>query len=191
MKTQLRWMAAAAFAVGTAMAVDLPQADVSKGEIKKETSPTVNLAKSQLDKFDEAFIQKAAQAGMTEVKLGELASTKASAAEVKEFGQMMVRDHGKANQELTQLAEKKGVALAAELEDKHQSTLDRLGKLSGGEFDKAYASQMVTDHQMAVSAFEKASQSAKDTDLKNFASKTLPTLQSHLEHAQGLMKSKL
>jgi putative membrane protein len=190
MKTQLTWMAAAVVAVGTAVAVDLPQGEVSKGEITKETSPTVNLAKSQLDKQDEAFIQKAAQSGLTEAKLGELASQKASAAEVKEFGQMMVRDHGKANQELNQLAETKGVALAAELDDKNQSTLDRLGKLSAEEFDKAYASQMVIDHRMAVLEFEKASKSAKDTDLKNFASKTLPTLQSHLEHAQGLMKAK-
>ena len=190
MKTQLTWMAAAVLAVGTAMALEPPKGNVSKSEITKDISPKVNLAKSQLDKLDEAFIQKAALSGLAEVKLGELASTKASAAEIKEFGQMMVRDHGKANQELTQLAETKGVALAAELDDQHQSTLDRLGKLSGDEFDKAYANQMVTDHKMAVSAFEKASQSAKDSDLKSFASKTLPTLQSHLEHAQGLIKSK-
>ena len=190
MKKQLTWMVTALFAVGTAVAAEPAKGESTKEEVSKTAPASANAPKSQLDKQDEAFIQKAAQSGIAEVRLGELASQKAAAAEVKEFGQMMVRDHGKANQELNQLAAAKGVALSTELDPKHQSTLDRFEKLSGEEFDKAYSSEMVTDHKKAISDFEKASKSAKDDDVKSFASKTLPHLQMHLEHAQGLKKQK-
>jgi putative membrane protein len=145
-------------------------------------------AKSTLSKQDEQFIQTAGQAGMTEVKLGELASQKASSAQVKEFGAMMVKDHGKANQELQELAGKKGVTLPSELDAKYRGKVDKLSKLSGEAFDKEYASDMVSDHKKAVSDFEKASKSAADPDLKAWAGQTLPTLQGHLQHAQELKK---
>jgi putative membrane protein len=145
-------------------------------------------AKSGLAKADEKFVQTAAQGGLMEVKLGEVASQKASAAEVKELGAMMVKDHSKANQELTDLAGKKGITLSTELESKHQATIDRLSKLSGEEFDKAYVSEMLSDHKKDVADFEKASKSATDEDIKAWAGKTLPTLQAHLQHVQGLKK---
>ena len=125
-----------------------------------------------------------------EVKLGELASQKAASAQVKEFGAMMVKDHGKANQELKDLAGKKGVTLPAELDSKHQGMVDKFSKLSGEAFDKEYVSDMVSDHKKDVAEFEKASKSAADADLKAWAGQTLPTLQTHLKHAQDLKKAK-
>jgi len=135
---------------------------------------------------DAKFLKEAADGGMAEVELGQLASEKASSSDVKQFGQRMVEDHGKANNELKQLATEKHVDLPAEPSAKHKATKARLEKLSGDQFDKAYMADMLKDHKKDVAAFEKESSSATDPDIKSFATKTLPTLQAHLKQAQSL-----
>jgi len=135
---------------------------------------------------DAKFLKEAADGGMAEVELGQLASEKASSGDVKQFGQRMVEDHGKANSELKQLATQKHVDLPAEPSAKHQATKARLEKLSGDQFDKAYMTDMLKDHKQDVAAFEKESKSAKDPDVQSFAAKTLPTLREHLKQAQSL-----
>jgi putative membrane protein len=96
----------------------------------------------------------------------------------------MVDDHTKANDELKSLASKNGWNLPADIGAKNQAEKDRLSKLSGADFDLAYIKHMVTDHKKDVAEFQKESNSAKDSDLKNFATNTLPTLQEHLRLAQ-------
>jgi putative membrane protein len=98
----------------------------------------------------------------------------------------MVEDHGKANDELKQLAAQKHVDLPAEPSAKHKAAKARLEKLAGEQFDKAYVADMLKDHKKDVSAFEKQSRAAKDPDVKSFAAKTLPTLQDHLKRVQSL-----
>jgi putative membrane protein len=133
---------------------------------------------------DRAFAREAAIGGMAEVELGKLASDKGSSADVKQFGQRMVDDHSKANDELKEWAQKANFTLPAQLDAKHKATHDRLAKLSGPAFDRAYMRDMVKDHQEDVAAFRKASKSLHDADLKAFASKTLPTLEEHLQQAK-------
>jgi len=133
---------------------------------------------------DQAFAREAAMGGMAEVELGTLAKDKASSADVKQFGERMAADHGKANDELKQWAQQKKVTLPAAVDAKHNATRDRLAKLSGEAFDKAYMQHMVTDHQHDVAAFKREAASGKDADLKAWAAKTLPTLQDHLKMAQ-------
>ena len=111
---------------------------------------------------------------------------KASSADVKAFGQRMVTDHSKANDELSQLATAKGLALPTELGGEHKDALDHLSSLSGAEFDKAYMKHMVEDHVKDVAEFEKASTTAMDSDVKGWAGKTLPTLQQHLQLAKDV-----
>jgi putative membrane protein len=139
---------------------------------------------STLDPGDQEFVNKAAQGGMAEVMLGQTASSKGTSADVKNFGNRMVSDHGKANDELKQLAQTKGVTLPADIDDESKKMSDKLSTLSGKEFDKAYISGMVDDHEKDVKEFEKASKNAKDPDLKAWATKTLPTLQDHLKMAK-------
>ena len=134
---------------------------------------------------DKAFVQKAAIGGMAEVEMGNLAQQKAASEQVKQFGARMVTDHTKANDELKQVASSKGIDLPASLDKKHQADLDRFGKMTGAQFDKAYMSHMVDDHKKDVSEFQKEAKSGKDADVKGFASKTLPTLQEHLQLAQS------
>jgi putative membrane protein len=141
---------------------------------------------SQLGAADKKFIEKAAQGGMAEVELGKLAADKASSDDVKKFGQRMVDDHSKANDQLKQLAESKGVQVPQDLNAKDKATKDRLSKLSGAAFDSAYMKDMVQDHTKDVSEFRRASTAAKDQDVKSFASQTLPTLEEHLKQAQSI-----
>jgi putative membrane protein len=132
------------------------------------------------------FWTEAAVGGMAEVELGRLASTKAQDPGVKRYGQMMVTDHTKANDELKSLAAKKNVTLPTTLDAKHQSAKSRLEGLSGAEFDRAYVEQMVMDHEATVQLFEKQSGDASDPEAKAFAAKSLPTLQKHLEEIKAI-----
>src|SRR3954454_10112939 len=134
---------------------------------------------------DSTFITKAAVGGLAEVKLGQLATQKASNADVKAFGQQMVDDHGKANDELKQLASSKGITLPTDIDAKDQAKYDRLSKLSGAEFDRAYMREMVSDHRMHVSEFRRESERGSDPDVKAWAAKTLPTLEHPLQMAES------
>lgn len=128
--------------------------------------------KPAVSSADKAFVMKAAQGGMLEVQLGQLASDKASSQDVKDFGAKMVTDHGKANDELKSIAESKGLTLPDKLDAAHQAKVDKLSKLSGAEFDKAYVSEMVKDHKADDAAFAKEAKSGEDPDIKAFAEKT-------------------
>jgi len=138
---------------------------------------------------DEMFVLDVAKDGMAEVDLGKLASEKASNDEVKKFAERMVTDHNKANDELKTLAQSKSITLPSDLDPKDKATHDRLAKLSGAAFDRAYIQQMVAGHRKAVAAFKKESMSGKDPDVKAWAAKTLPTIEDHLKMAQDIAKN--
>jgi len=135
---------------------------------------------------DSTFMKTAAMDGMAEVEHGRLAAQNAASDEVKQFAQRMVDDHGKANDELKALASQKNVTLPTELDAKHKAMQDKLSKLKGQAFDKAYMTHMVTAHKQAVTLFQQEAKSGKDAETKAFAEKTLPTLQEHLKMAQGI-----
>ena len=162
------------------------QANKSSSSKSGYDSPASSKKSSTLGTVDQHFMQKAAEGGLAEVELGKLATEKASSDEVKKFGQRMVDDHGKANDQLKQLASSKGVELPTNLSAKDKATKERLSKLSGEQFDKAYMNDMVKDHTQDVSEFKKESNSAKDPEVKNFASQTLPTLEDHLKQARSI-----
>lgn len=135
---------------------------------------------------DHHFAMEAAAGGMMEVELGRLAAERAASAEVKAFGQRMVTDHGKANQQLMQIASSKGMTLSKELPAEMKAERDKLAKLSGAEFDRMYMQHMVKDHRKDVSEFEKQAQKGTDPALRSFAQQTLPTLREHLRLAESL-----
>lgn len=137
-------------------------------------------APSTLTGDDVDFVKNAAKGGITEVELGRLAEQKATNPEVKNFASRMVRDHSKADQELTSLAASKGVDLPTGKGLMNDATYVKLKALSGTAFDKAYVKAMVEDHKQDVADFEKKSESAQDPAVRNFAAKTLPTLKEHL-----------
>jgi putative membrane protein len=133
---------------------------------------------------DQTFVNKAAQGGQAEVTLGQLAAQKASNQKVKDFGQRMVTDHGKAGQQLTSIAQKKSITPPSSMTSEDQALYKKLQGLSGSEFDKTYMQAMVKDHQKDIDEFQREADSGKDSDVKAFASQTLPTLREHLQMAK-------
>jgi putative membrane protein len=134
----------------------------------------------------DSFWNDAAQSGMAEVMLGNLALQKSSSDEIKQFAQKLVDDHTAANNELKTLAASKSATLPADVNAKQRSTYDKLSALSGDEFDREFAKVMVKDHEKAVGLFRKQSDRGDDADVKAFAARTLPALQGHLEMARSL-----
>jgi putative membrane protein len=183
-------------ALGAAPALAQSTPDQTKPQPKPKSTATPKTPSSKpagqetagttgtLSPTDHNFVNEAAIGGMAEVELGNLAKEKASNPDVKSFGERMATDHAKANDELKNWAQQKNVTLPTELDAKHKSERDRLAKLSGDAFDKAYMRLMVADHTHDVAAFKKESTAAKDPDLKAWAGKTLPTLEEHMKLAK-------
>lgn len=138
---------------------------------------------------DRDFARDATLGGMTEVEMGKLATEKASSDAVKQFGQKLVDDHTKANDQLKEIAGKENISIPDALDSKHQSRVDKLSKLSGDAFDKAFIKDQVKDHEQDVNEFKSEAQNGSDAVIKQFASNTLPTLQEHLNMAKDLSKS--
>lgn len=169
-------------ATGTMRAPDQPESSTAP----VAAAPAAAASPVALAPADSQFVTKAALGGLAEVQLGNLALQKASSPEVREFAQMMVADHTRTNQEFNAIAAAKGVAAPTALAPEHQAVHDKLNALSGAAFDREYMSAMVKDHSDAVAAFQGEVSSGSDADLKQFATKTLPSLQQHQKRANEL-----
>lgn len=137
---------------------------------------------------DATFVKKAASGGMLEVELGKVAAKMAKNDDIKKFGERMVKDHTKANEELKTAAKAAGVEVPAKLTDEHAKHFDMFANYKGTDFDRDYAKHMLKDHEEDVALFTRASKELKSKELKDFATKTLPVLQQHLEEAKKLNK---
>jgi putative membrane protein len=130
---------------------------------------------------DAHFVKEASGAGLAEVNFGMLASRLARDPLVRGFAQRMVADHRQANSQLLAMANQKGWKLAPEMGREHQDLYKKLSGMSGNDFDHAYMQSQLKDHEKAVSLFEDASKNCEDAHLKAWATRTLPTLRSHLK----------
>jgi putative membrane protein len=139
---------------------------------------------------EKTFIKKATDGGMTEVELGKVAEKNAEKQEVKDFGSRMVKDHGKANDDLKSVASTLKVTVPDKVSPKHKATIDRLSKKSGATFDTAYVKEMVADHEKDIAEFEKAKGEVKNEDLKKFIDDTVPVMKEHLEMVKKLQGAK-
>jgi putative membrane protein len=135
---------------------------------------------------DSTFAKEAAQGGAAEVQFGKLAEEKGTTQQVKDFGRRMVSDHTKAGEKLKTAASEENISLPTDMTASDKATYDYLSKLSGTAFDRAYAEDMVKDHQKDVNSFEREANNGKDSNIKSFASETLPTLQEHLKMARDM-----
>jgi putative membrane protein len=149
--------------------------------------PRVNAA-TTVSKADKDFILAAAQGGMTEVKLGELAAQNGKRDDVKAFGQTMVKDHTAINNDLKALAAQKDVTLPDSLDAKHQAMVDKMAALTGSEFDEAYVAGMIKDHKMDAKEFKAESAETKDADIKSFVDKSIPVVRDHLKRITAMKK---
>ena len=137
---------------------------------------------------DKGFIMYAARDGIFHVEAGKLAVQRGSSEGVKKFAQHSIDHHTQLNDELMTLASKKGVTLPKKVGKKEQEALDKLAKLSGPDFDKAYLETEIKDHSKDLSAFQKEAKSGKDPDVKAWAAKTVAAIEEHLKMAHDLSK---
>ena len=163
---------------------------------------------------DEAFVKEMFMTNMAEIELGKMAAEKASSADVKSFAQMMVTQHTQANKDLMAVASGLSVEQPTALDAKHQALSQRLSKLSGAEFDREYMQAMVAGHRETVAKIKpKAGAAGKSGStattgtsgtgatgtgtsggesvktVPQYAAKTLPVVQKHLQEAERLQKT--
>ena len=135
---------------------------------------------------DQEFVTKASQDSLLEIELGREAAKRGSTLEVKAFGEQMMKDHGKANDELIQLARSKNMGLAPNLDERGQAKVADIKSLPQDKFDERYAKNMRADHEADVKEVRKAAMAANDPDVRAWAARTLPVLEHHLEHVRTL-----
>jgi putative membrane protein len=144
----------------------------------------------KLVRADRRFVEQAAQGGMFEVQVAQLAATKSTDPGVKDFARKLVEEHQQANNELVQLANAKHIELPAAPSRGQRHEIEKLGKMTGADFDKHFVQQVgIKDHEKDIRQFEKASGKVKDPELKAWVQKTLPHLREHLALAQKLPES--
>lgn len=168
-------------------ATDAQSGTSAMGQSGAGTSGTTAAAQGTLSKADQKAVKEMAMANMSEVALGRMAQSKSSSDEVKAFAQQMIDDHGQALADVQMLAQAKGVTLPTELDAKHRREADRLDRLSGDAFDKAYAARAgVADHKAVHAALGKIRSNAKDADVRAAAETMRPVVQQHLTAARQL-----
>lgn len=155
---------------------------------------------------DRDWVEDSMSAGRTEVELGNMAATRASNAEVKQFAEMMVRDHTKAGDELKQIAQRHSIAAPAELNDEHRDLMDRLSNVRGADFDKEYMQAMIDSHESIINHLQRRasedrfgenkgtvkperSDNPVEASLNQWAAMTLPTARHHLDEARRVNDS--
>jgi putative membrane protein len=138
------------------------------------------------DNPDAKFYKHAAEGGIAEVELGNMAQKKSENASVKDFGAMMVSDHSAANDKLKSIASSKDVKLPTSPSTGQMATKAKLKVLSGKTFDDSYIKSMIKDHEETIALFKREVAEGQDADAKAFATATLPTLQGHLKKIQSI-----
>jgi len=188
---RMTWAALAALAFFSFGAVQAqstaPAAGTQVAPAAQPGTGTRNTPDAKLARADRKFIEHAAEGGMFEVQVGQLAAAKASDAQVKTFAGMLVDQHTAANNELVKLANAKGVELPAAPNHGMRKDIDKLGKRNGADFDEHFVREVgIKAHEKTIKMFEKAGKDVKDAELKAFIAKTLPSLRDHLAMAQKL-----
>ncbi|MGH9351177.1 MAG: DUF4142 domain-containing protein, partial [Terriglobia bacterium] len=176
-------LAAAASAAFLAAQNSPPQQQNRRGQ-----NPYSQSQNSSNQSQEQAFLQKADQANQAEIMMGKLAEQQASNSSVKSYAQRIVNDHTKNLTEVQELAQKKGVTLPTEssqsdISSSQKSEYQKLSGMTGSGFDQAFIKDMVQDHQMVISEFEKEMRTTRDSDIRNYINMTLPVLRAHLSEA--------
>jgi len=162
--------------------------DSNAARIDSQTAMAPLIASSNhLSRPDADFLVNAASGAMMEVELGQLAQTHSALRRVKNFGAMMVKDHGEGMKQLQRLAARKEVLLPDSVSSHQQKQIDELKKKKGEDFDKAYVRMMVDDHKADIKEFENQAGKAMDSLTRIFASSSLQMLRRHLDSANNLV----
>ena len=144
-------------------------------------------AQAAVGQYNIEFICHTIQAGLTEINLGELAEERANDPRVKEFGKQMIQDHTQANESLKNLAVQEGIRVPAACDAEHRAVINKIAKIPRQNFDLMYMEQMITDHKKVIASLQAETKDG-NSDLKEWAKKTLPTVEEHLKMAEDIDK---
>jgi putative membrane protein len=180
-------MLVAAVAVALMAGTAFAQTNKASGVNPANTNAQSQAGAQKASKADQAFVKEAIQGDLSEVKVGQLAQQKGQSQDVKSFGQMLQQDHSQNLQQAQQLAQQVSVTPPTEPNAKQKAMYDKLSKLNGAQFDKAFAKDMVKDHKEDIAKFQKEAKSKGE--VAQFAQQTLPVLQKHLQTAQSIQNS--
>jgi putative membrane protein len=173
------------FAVlGVAAALALTGAAYAQTAAPAANKPAVGQAAQKLSAADQKFLKEAIQGDLAEVQMGELAQQKGQDADVKQFGQMLQQDHGQHLKDAQQVVQQNGMTPPTEPSAEAKKMHDKMSKLSGAQFDKQFAKDMVADHKKDIAKYQKEAKG--NGPLVQFAQTTLPVLQKHLQTAEAL-----
>ncbi len=150
-----------------------------QGAVQAQTTPTLSTT-------DSTFFDNASRSGIEEVTFSQLARQQATRSSTRAFAVKMVDGHTTVNQQLTQLAMTKGITPPTTMDTTHQAAYDALGKLHGRAFDRTYLNGQATDHAATLQVFQNEAQNGTDPEVKAFAARIAPEIQSHLNMAEKL-----
>jgi putative membrane protein len=137
---------------------------------------------------DRDFVKTVAENSLTEIKLGQLAQDQSASETIKKYGQRVMADHTKMTKELMPIAKSLNLTLPEKLDKKQQDWFDKLSKIKGADFDRAYVKDMISQHQEAIMKYEMEAKNSKNAEVKAWAEKWLPTVREHLKLAQAAAK---
>ena len=177
-----------AFVVVLAVAAQALLAQTESATPKDQTKAPAKEKMAGTKADDSMFLNEAASGGLLEVRLGSFIQQSATDDSVKAFGQQMVTDHSKLNDELKALAQAKAIVLPAGMNKRHMDAYNGLSKKTGADLDKSYMNLMVKEHNKDIAEFRKMAKNATDADVRAFASNALPVLEKHLAMAKAVDK---
>lgn len=137
---------------------------------------------------DAKFLVNAAEIDLKQIQLGQLAQESGQSNHIKELGKMMEEAHTKSLNELTALAKSKNIEIPTTATEDAQEAYKDLNEEPAEDFDKAYSDEMVRVHDDAISTFKNASEDSNDTEIKNWATNSLPGLHKHLDQSMESQK---
>lgn len=143
---------------------------------------------AQIAHTDRSFVTKAAEGGMAEVQMAQLAQTKAQSQAVKDLANKLYNDHTKAGDELKAIASSQNITWPSGLNLKQQREYNKLMALSGADFDREYVNYQIKDHKEDLDEFQHEANHGTNPQVKAWASKTLATLREHLQMAENALK---
>jgi putative membrane protein len=162
-----------------------PEAPADDTDVSNYVANSAEETSADSAKIDAAFVTEAVKGDNGEVAIGELAQAQGESQAVKDFGKLLVSDHGSHKQELVTLAQTAGVPVPDDPTEEAQANLGKLKALHGAAFDKEYKTMMIEDHTKDIAKYEKQVTSG-DAQTAALAQKTLPTLRKHLDTANSL-----
>jgi len=179
----------------------ITSAQVASGQTSgtSRTAPRPYQPSTQTSRLDaREFVTRTGVAGLAQVELGKLASERAMDADVKAFAQMMVRDHSRANDELSKIASQLNIQVPTQLDPLHRDLVDRLSKVKGAEFDREYMAAMVKAHEDAAGLLRSftsgdrpigtSGRARGEQSLMEWAMKMMATVERHLERARQIQQ---